>query len=147
MQKTKVYGSFDSKGGGFKSQSIGSGEGRHVTAVVAVSATGHKAPPFFILQGKRVMSNWLSHQDADVYQDLPPSLSSLLKKEWFPGKGVIVCTENGSMTMDIMPHFVTHLKIFVRTIVPPSVSYCVTIDGHSFRKGVDWIEQCIKYKA
>lgn len=115
--------------------------------MIAVSAAGHKIPPVFIIQGKYVMSNWFLPLDSEVYQHLPPPLSSLLREDWFPRDGVVICTENGSMTMAAMPLFISHLEKFVRTIVPSPTSYCVTIDGHSSRKGIDWIEQCIKNNA
>lgn len=76
-----MFGPSNSKHAGFVSQTTGSGEGRHVTAVIAVSAAGHKAPPFFIVQGKNVISSWFSHLDNDVYDNLPTSLESLLTHE------------------------------------------------------------------
>lgn len=145
-QKTKVFGASSTDHGGCISQSTGSGEGRHVTAVIAVSASGHKAPPFFIVQGKNVMRNWFLPLNSEVYTSFPLEMSSLLTESWFPSKGVVVCSENGSMTMDFMPLFVEHVNNFDRTIVPSEVSYCVTIDGHSSRKGVDWIEKCMQNK-
>ena len=51
------------------------------------------------------------------------------------------------MTIEFMPLFIKHLNKFVRTIIPSSVSYCVTIDGHRSRKGAIWIGNCIKIKA
>lgn len=51
------------------------------------------------------------------------------------------------MTIDVMPQFVTRMNNFVRIIIPHSVLYCVTIDGQSLRKGVDWIESCILNKV
>lgn len=45
-RKRKVFGPSCSHQGGFVSQQTGSGEGRHVSAVVAVSAAGHTTPPF-----------------------------------------------------------------------------------------------------
>lgn len=71
-------------------------------------------------------------------------MSSLLKEDWFPNDYVISCTENGSMTMEAMLLFTSHMNKFVRTTIPSSVSYCATIDGHSSRIRLGWIEQCIE---
>lgn len=56
---------------------------------------------------------------------------------------VVVCTENVSIKIAAMPLFITLLENFMRTVVPSPILYFVTTDGHSYKKGIDWIEQCI----
>ncbi len=51
-KRTKVFGSSQTHHGGFVASSSGDESGTHVTAVIAVSASGRKTPPFFIEQGK-----------------------------------------------------------------------------------------------
>ena len=50
-QPVKVFGAADTKHGGFKAAPA-SGSGKHITAVVAVSASGRKTPPFLSLLRK-----------------------------------------------------------------------------------------------
>ena len=50
-QPVKVFGAADKKHGGFRAAPA-YGSGKHITAVVAVSASGRKPPPFFIVAGK-----------------------------------------------------------------------------------------------
>ena len=53
----KVYSSTSSDHGGFL-ETNGTGSAKHVTAVVAVSASGKTALPFLIVEGKNVMASW-----------------------------------------------------------------------------------------
>ncbi len=57
-KRTKVFGSSQTHHGGFVESSTGSGSGTHGKAVIAVSASGRKTPPFFIVQGKKVITRW-----------------------------------------------------------------------------------------
>ncbi len=52
-KRIKVFGSSQTHHGGFVSSSTRIRSGTHVTAVIAVSASGRKTPPFFIVQGKK----------------------------------------------------------------------------------------------
>lgn len=115
-----------------------------MTAVIAVSAAGHKSPPFFIVEGKRVMSNWLLPLDKDSFSSLPIDLQRHTDSEWFTSTGVIVCSEKGSMTGALLEHFMRHLNNFVRTIVPPGLAYCVSLDGHKSRCAFGWLDFCKK---
>lgn len=58
-KKKKVFSPADPHHGGFQVATTGSGSGKHITSVIAASPSGLVAPPFFIVAGKRVMSNWL----------------------------------------------------------------------------------------
>lgn len=80
-KKIKVYGDSSSHHGGFRASTTSSGTGRHVTAVIAVSASGKRCPPFFIVQGKQVMSNWLDPLDSDTYRKANEDIVAALKKK------------------------------------------------------------------
>lgn len=56
-KRAKVFGSSSTNHRGFKVSATGE-NGKHVTAVVAISAGGKRDPPFFIVEGKNMMPNW-----------------------------------------------------------------------------------------
>lgn len=137
-QVVKVYSCASSHHGGARSQSF-SGRSRHVTAVVAVSASGEKTPPFIVVEGKNVMSNWF---DPFSFEEASnnPAFWWLTDKDWFPTKAVVMCTDNGSMEMRIIKHLIVHIDKHVRKFVEKGKSYCLTLDGHSSRNGYAWLE-------
>ena len=47
-KKTKVFSPADSNHGGFRVSTIGSGWGKHITAVMAASPSGLLTPPFLL---------------------------------------------------------------------------------------------------
>lgn len=55
-KKEKVNGLSAQHHGGSIVDQIGSVTDRHVTSISDVSPSGLKAPPFFVVEGKRVMS-------------------------------------------------------------------------------------------
>ncbi len=133
----KVYVSSETHYGGCVTSSIGSGSGTHVTAVIAVSASGRKPPPFFIVQGKKVMSAWFDPLPKESYGG-----HILTGQDWFPADGAVEMSEKWSMTREKIPSFVKHLDKYVRNILPSSTSYLLTLDGHKSRMGVEWLELC-----
>lgn len=95
-KKIKVLCDSSTHHGG--SRPAGGGSGRHVTAVVAASASGKVCPPVFIIQGKQVMSNWFQPLEMALYtRNTTTVIDGLNEKGWFPQDGVVVCTEKGSM--------------------------------------------------
>lgn len=50
------------------------------------------------------------------------------------------------MDMTVLPLFITHLNTFVRKYVAGDTHYLMTLDGHSSRKGFEWVELCMKNK-
>lgn len=87
---------------------------KHITAFVAVSASTRKAPPFFIVTGKNVMSNWVKPSSKN-HLDERCNLQRFSKAERFRKAGLIKCTPRRSMDMDVLAAFVQHLDAFVRT--------------------------------
>ena len=140
-QKRKVFGPSNTHHGGFVASAKTAGAGKHITCVVAVSASGKKAPPFFIVSGKNVMSNWVEPLPS-IYKNSGEICRKFEQENWFPKDGVIKCTEKGSMEMSIMPAFIKHLNAYVRSFLPNDVSYLLSLDGHGSRNGVEWLELC-----
>ena len=60
-QPVKMFGAADTKHGGFRAAPVSS-SGKPTKAVMAVSASGRKPPPFFIVAGKNIMSGWRKTQ-------------------------------------------------------------------------------------
>lgn len=61
--------------------------GRPITAIVAISSSGRKAPPFFILAGKRVMYKWFDPVRGKVRSNHPyVNRFTNEGSKWFPGE-------------------------------------------------------------
>lgn len=74
------------------------------------------------------------------FSKIDPSLSSLLHEGCFPTGCAIVPSEKGSMTMEITPFYVEYQNKFVRGIERPSIFICATLEGHSSRKGIEYLK-------
>ena len=137
-KKRKVFSSSKSHHGGTKSQRGGK-QSKHITAVVAVSASGRKTPPIFIVAGKNIMSSWF--QPLSVEQIMGDTrLQWLTADDWFPRDAVVLMTENGSIEKRIIKYIIQHINKHVRKILPEEDRYCLTLDGHTSRKGVEWLQ-------
>lgn len=90
-----------------RSGSYDSGTGPHITMVVVVSASGRKAPPFFV-KGKNVMSAWAQPLPLDTAK-VPNDFAKFCRADWIPGDACIVTSENGSMTKALMLVSMKHL--------------------------------------
>ncbi len=130
-QRLKVFGSSATHHGGFVSSSATSGSGTHVTAVIAVSASGRKSSPFFIVAGKQVMSAWFDPLSKEEFAN-----HKLTALNWFPEDGVVKVTENGSMTREILPALMKQLHKFVSKFLPTGMFYLLCLDGHKSRLGI-----------
>lgn len=119
--------------------------GAHLTAVVIASASGLVAPPFFVASGKKVMPRWKTPIPSSAKVHLPASLRWLTENTWIPDGTHIALTTKGSMTMEIMPKLITHFNEFCRKFVTPDKPVLLLLDGHSSRKGAEWILYCHKY--
>eukprot|EP00171_Calliarthron_tuberculosum_P003170 IDg3170t1 len=110
-KKVKVFGSSGTHHGGSRAQKGGKAN-KHVTAVVAVSASGRKAPPFFIVSGKNVMESWLD----------PLEKHQVGSERRYSGSARPTGLSG--------------------TFCPADKAYCLTLDGHSSRSGLDWLNYC-----
>lgn len=119
-----------------------SGTGPHITMVMAISASGRKAPPFLIVKGKNIMSAWFAPIP------LHPSKASegiqrFCRPGWMPQDACIVTSENGSMTKDIMPLFMQHLHKAAESGGSKrreNERRLLVLDGHGSRNGIDWLD-------
>ena len=68
-ERYKTFRSSSIKHGGGVMTTESGGGGKHVTAVIAVSASGRVAPPFFIVAGKHVMSRWTDPLDEMLFRN------------------------------------------------------------------------------
>lgn len=48
-------------------------------------------------------------------------------------------SEKGSMTMQTLAYFIRHLNTYLRQHAPQDEKILLTLDGHSSRKGIDWL--------
>ena len=69
-RRRKVFTDASSHHGGARASVKSAGGGKHITLVVAASAAGNKCPPFFIIQGVKVMENWLAPFEIPNYPQL-----------------------------------------------------------------------------
>ena len=65
----------------------------------------------------------------------------LTNQEWLPGDVVIRCTENRSVDMPTLPFIADHIDSYVRRFVPRSQPIVLLLDGHSSRKGIEWVRK------
>ena len=86
------------------------------------------------------MSNWYVGLDHGTYNFKDASYNLMLRNERFPKDACVIMTEKGLMDMATIPSFMKHLDKFVRQHVPHEKAYLLVLDGHSSRKGVEWIE-------
>lgn len=136
------------------------GSGKHVTLVVAINAAGQNVHAYFLVDGIYHMTGWTAPLPIDpknvVVLPGGVDLRPYCKDGWFPGKGVIRCTPNGSMTIEELPVFLKFLDDFVRETLPKEQSYATLLDGHSSRSlsKIEWLlqaaernQQCVQAPA
>ena len=96
-KKTKSYAEARSHHEGSCPVRSSSGLGKHMTAIIAASASGRKAPPFLFVAGKLAMRHWIEQLVVFNRTNLIDiNLEHLGVQNWFPSEGVIWCSENGS---------------------------------------------------
>ena len=110
--------------------------------VVTVSASGRKVPPFFIVEGKNVMSGWSSPLKPMEIRFHSPATIRLSAEKWHQGETVIMTAEHGSMEKRLIPHVIEHVERCVGKEITAELPYCMTLDGHSSGEGYEWLELC-----
>jgi len=150
-ERQKVFGSANTHHGGSIASRVAGG-GKHVTAVIAISAAGAIAPPFLIVAGKNKMSNWFDplletevNQKSGGLQAV--GLSWLKDPNWFPEDAHISMSDNGSMEKRLISFAVDHIARAARKSISPSDTFCLTLDGHSSREGWEWLENAKSHKC
>ena len=132
-----------SRNGECKQKIIGSD--KHVTAVIAASAAGRLAPPFFVVAGKNTLSFWTEPLDIDG-SSLNESCKVYTRKNWFDPLSALYTTPNGSMECTLIHLVISHINIFFRKFVPPADPILVLLDGHSSRNGLYWLLKAVEYR-
>ena len=64
---------------------------------VAFCASGRKLPPFFIVEGKSVMSGWISPLKPIEVRFHSPAKVRLSAEKWYQEETVIMTAEHGCM--------------------------------------------------
>lgn len=91
------------------------------------------------------MSGWTQPlRGADVSSLKGTALERFTNEGWFPEDASIVMSENGYMEKRLVPLYMEHLNRHMRKFVNLSQKYLLTLDGHSSRKGLDWLEAATK---
>ena len=104
-KKTKSYAEARCHHGGSCPARSSSEPGKHVTAIIATSASGRKALLFFFVAGKLAMQHWIHSLVVFNRTNLIDiNLEHLGMQDWFPSEGVIQRSENESTEQQNM-HF------------------------------------------
>lgn len=151
IRRERVLSSSKNRDGAKRVNGVGGG-GKHVTDVVACNAAGDLAALFLIVAGRYTMSGWfdplpLRADDVKIAPggvDLRPYCS----EDWFPSDGSVETSENGSMSSEIMPRFLEHLKKQTDKLYPHNCNThtVVTMDNHASRSlaEITWLETAVK---
>ena len=118
--------------------------GPHVTAILAVSAAGRKAPPFFLVAGKHTRTTWTDPLDQEKFKEngAPDRYARL---GWFPKDAALFTSANGSMEMSHMHLLVEHVNRYFRKFVPLPDPLLILLDGHSSRNGCHWVHKAQEF--
>ena len=87
------------------------------------------------------MSNWFAPMTYDETRR-KPEFFWLTQDSWFPSNSVVETSEKGSNEMRLIRLVIENVNNFVRTILPESTAYCLTLDGHRSRNGYAWLDFC-----
>ena len=81
-----------------------------MTLVVAISASGLKVPPFFIVEGKNVMSGWLAPLNrVEIIHDSQET-SRLCTEKWWEDGTVIMTSDKGSKEKRLISFLIQHVN-------------------------------------
>lgn len=115
-KKIKVLGAADKHHGEARAQSSDN-RSKHITALVAISSSGRKCPPRFIIAGKNVMSGWFrSLTSVQCGQD--KTILGMTHADWFTNDCAGFISENDSMESRLIKLVVQHISKFSRLFVP-----------------------------
>ena len=90
------------------------------------------------------MSGWLAPLNSvEIIHDSLET-SRLCTEKWWEDGTVIMTSDKGSMEKRLISFLIQHVNRCVRKEVPPNLTYCMTLDGHSSREGYEWLQSCKK---
>ena len=122
------------------------GSEKHATAVIAASAAGRVAPPFFAVAGKNTMNSWAEPLDSRIF-NLQGGLEIYGRGEWLDNEAAICATPEGSMEIALMHSLIDHINRFFRKFTPQQNPILVLLGGHSSRNGFFWLMKATKLNA
>lgn len=140
----KAFTSRDTKNGGHRAVKSRYGSSKHVTVVIAASGAGVLTPPFFIVAGKRMNSDWYAPVQGRFQAHPQGIIKRFTKPNWFPKDGCIKLTENSFMEGPVLAAFVQHLQHTAVKYLKEGENIPLFLDGHSSRKHPAWIEFCFQ---
>ena len=120
---------------------------KHITLVVAISASGRKVLPFFIVEGKIIMSGWQAPLiPVEIMHHSHETIGVCTNQCWEDGT-VIMTSDKGSMEKRLIYFVIEHVDRDFRKEVPPDLPYCMTLDEHSSWESYEWLQLCKKKHA
>lgn len=126
-----------SRSGGFRSVRSTYGSTPLNKTVIAVSATGLMAPPFFFMAAKRMSRRWWDPIKG-IFNSPPSGIIARYKeKNWFSAaRTVIKVSPNGSMEGLILVALVKHMDDFSRRVLRKDTAYDLILDGQASWKDI-----------
>ena len=100
---------------------------KHVSLVVAISASGRIATPVLIVEEVNVMASSIKTLAPEKLNQHPEFLR-LKRNNWFPTEVVIIKSKNKSMEMQIIKHLIEHMEKSLYRHVPNNARYCLNLD-------------------
>lgn len=80
-----------------------------MTACVLTTASGNTLDSFFIFSGVNEIERWYESLECELFKDdMGPHW--LKFEDWFPKDAVVVESENGSMTKELIPQIIDHIS-------------------------------------
>lgn len=135
-RKKEVLCSSKSPHGGFVSTNLRNGSGKYVIVVLAVLASGMICPPFFIVAGVRLVTDWYKPIQKYNHKLNYTSMIPVYENEWFTKDAVVCMTHKVSMDQKTIPLLIEHLSRFVRRNLCEG-QYVLLLYGHASRRGVE----------
>lgn len=68
-------------------------------------------------------------------------------EDWCPKDACIVASDNGSMTVELMPIFMQHLDKATKShgcVLHKDERCLLLLDGHSLRNGMEWLDMVLE---
>ena len=107
-----------------------------ITALLACSASGKRAPQIFTVSGEHFTQSW-SEPLTDEQCKYDISFQWLTVGNWFPKDADSLMRENGSMEKRLIKTVIQHIRAYVRKFLSDPKTYCLILDGHQSRERLD----------
>lgn len=97
--------------------------GKHLTAYVIANADGEVLSTFFVFAGEETMDRWFDSLSAESFRNQIGVPYWLTKNDWYSGSASQWGTGNGSMPMEFIAYFVSHIQRNFKRRPPPHHKY------------------------